>query len=111
MVWRQILADKRQHTVAGFIGTKPVTACTVVIVPNLTHSARPYALVENVITDAGHRKQGFATAALNYAREIALRENCYKLMLLTGSKEESTLRFYEQAGYNRCDKTGFVQWL
>lgn len=26
-------------------------------------------------------------------------------MLLTGSKEESTLKFYEQAGYNKNDKT------
>ncbi|WP_363292226.1 GNAT family N-acetyltransferase, partial [uncultured Ruminococcus sp.] len=54
---------------------------------------------------------GYATACLNYAREIALRENCYKMMLLTGSKEKSTLDFYEQAGYNRNDKTAFIQWL
>lgn len=32
-------------------------------------------------------------------------------MLLTGSKEESTLRFYESAGYNKKDKTAFIQWL
>lgn len=37
--------------------------------------------------------------------------NCYKMMLLTGSKKESTLHFYEQAGYNRKDKTAFIQWL
>ena len=33
------------------------------------------------------------------------------MMLLTGSKEESTLRFYERAGYNSKDKTAFIQWL
>jgi GNAT superfamily N-acetyltransferase len=48
---------------------------------------------------------------LNYAKELALSENCYKLMLLTGSKNESTLNFYEHAGYNRNDKTAFIQWL
>ena len=32
-------------------------------------------------------------------------------MLLTGSKQESTLRFYEKAGYNCKDKTAFIQWL
>lgn len=42
---------------------------------------------------------------------VAEEENCYKMMLLTGSKEEGTLRFYERAGYNRNDKTAFIQWL
>ena len=45
------------------------------------------------------------------AREIAEKENCYKMMLLTGTKSESTLRFYNNAGYNSADKTAFVQWL
>ena len=31
--------------------------------------------------------------------------------LLTGSKKESTLMFYENAGYNRKDKTAFIQWI
>ncbi len=33
------------------------------------------------------------------------------MMLLTGSKEESTLNFYQNAGYNSTDKTAFIQWL
>ena len=70
-----------------------------------------YAFVENVITDVEYRKRGFATQCLNFAKAIAERENCYKLMLLTGSKKESTLKFYEQAGYNQKDKTAFVQWI
>jgi len=48
---------------------------------------------------------------LNYAKEIAKMENCYKMMLLTGSKKESTMKFYEGAGYNSSDKTAFIQWL
>lgn len=33
------------------------------------------------------------------------------MMLLTGSKLESTIKFYEHAGYNRNDKTAFIRWL
>lgn len=33
--------------------------------------------------------------------QIAEQENCYKMMLLTGSKKSETLYFYEKAGYNR----------
>jgi GNAT superfamily N-acetyltransferase len=78
---------------------------------NLTHNQQPYALVENVVTDEAYRGKGFASKCLNYAKEIALKKNCYKLMLLTDSKEESTLSFYRQAGYNSEDKTAFIQWI
>ncbi len=37
--------------------------------------------------------------------------NCYKIMLLTGSKKKETLNFYGNAGYNSTDKTAFIQWL
>lgn len=81
------------------------------IIPNLTRGVRPYAFIENVVTHEKYRGRGYAGQCLEYARNIALKENCYKMMLLTGSKTPATLRFYEQAGYNSSDKTAFVQWL
>jgi len=110
-IWEDILADKNHHIIIGEIDHKLISSCVLVIVPNLTQNQRPYALIENVITDDEYRKRGYGSAILNYAKEIAVRENCYKLMLLTGSKDPATLNFYERAGYNRQDKTGFVQWL
>ncbi|WP_075719745.1 GNAT family N-acetyltransferase [Roseburia sp. 499] len=110
-LWKQILNDKNHHIIVAEEDGKIVSSCVCVIIPNLTHSQRPYAFIENVITDENYRKRGLATDCLNYAKEIAQKENCYKLMLLTGSKKESTLKFYEQAGYNRNDKTAFIQWI
>lgn len=109
--WNSILNDKNHHIIVWEENGVIVSSCVCVIIPNLTRGQRPYALIENVITDGNYRNRGYATACLNYAREIARRENCYKMMLLTGSKEKSTLRFYEQAGYNQNDKTAFIQWL
>jgi len=110
-LWRGILSDADHHVVVGLAGGGLVSSCVILVARNLTHGQRPYALVENVITREDCRNRGYATRLLGYAREIARAENCYKIMLLTGSKEESTLRFYEKAGYNRRDKTGFIQWL
>lgn len=110
-IWDKILGDESHHIIVAEEAGRIVSSCVCVIVPNLTHAQRPYALIENVVTDEKHRKRGLASACLAYAREIALREDCYKMMLLTGSKSESTLRFYEKAGYNRKDKTAFIQWL
>lgn len=110
-VWNNILADENHHIIVAEEDGNIVSSCVCVIIPNLTRGQRPYAFVENVITDEKYRKKGFATACLDYARELAQRKNCYKMMLLTGARQESTLRFYEQAGYNKNDKTAFIQWL
>ena len=69
------------------------------------------AFVENVVTHSDYRGKGYATECLNFAKTIAEKENCYKMMLLTGSKKESTMNFYRGAGYNSSDKTAFIQWI
>ena len=110
-VWENILSDKNHHIIVAEYEGKIVSSCVCVIIPNLTRNQRPYAFAENVVTHADYRGNGIATACLEYARDIAIKENCYKLMLLTGSKNENTLNFYRRAGYNSEDKTAFIQWL
>jgi len=109
--WKQIMEDKNHHLIVNEVDGKIVSSCVCVIIPNLTRNVRPYAFVENVVTHADYRKKGYASECLDYARTIAKNENCYKMMLLTGSKKTETLRFYEKAGYNSSDKTAFIQWL
>lgn len=109
--WDTICNDKNHHIIVKVKDNQIIASCVCVIIPNLTRGVRPYAFIENVVTHADYRKKGYATDCLNFAREIAKKENCYKMMLLTGSKEEKTLNFYSNAGYNSSDKTAFIQWL
>ena len=109
--WNQIIEDPNHHLIVNEIDGKIVSSCVCVIIPNLTRNVRPYAFVENVVTHADYRGRGLARECLNYAKEISEKENCYKMMLFTGSKKSETLRFYENSGYNSGDKTAFVQWL
>ena len=109
--WDSIMNDKNHHIIVKVIDDKIVASCVCVIIPNLTRGVRPYAFIENVVTHKDYRGRGYATECLNFAKEIAVSENCYKMMLLTGSKEKKTLDFYERAGYNSADKTAFIQWL
>lgn len=90
---------------------KIVSSCVCVIIPNLTRNVRPYAFVENVVTHADYRGHGYATECLEFAKSLAEKSNCYKIMLLTGSKKTKALDFYKNAGYNCTDKTAFIQWL
>ncbi len=110
-IWDTIMNDPNHHIIVAEEDGRIVSSCVCLIIPNLTRGLKPHAFIENVVTDSAYRKRGLATACLNYAKEIAEREGCYKLLLATGSKEESTLRFYERAGYNKNDKTAFTQWL
>ena len=110
-LWERIVNDRDYHIIVAEADGKIVSSCTCVIIPNLTRNQSPYAFVENVVTHSDYRKQGLASACLERAKQIAAEESCYKMMLLTGSKEESTFRFYEAAGYSRKDKTAFVQWI
>jgi len=109
--WDQIIGDPNHHMIVNEIDGKIVSSCVCVIIPNLTRGVRPYAFIENVVTHADYRCRGYARECLDYAKSIAVKENCYKMMLLTGSKNPATLRFYENAGYNSSDKTAFIQWL
>lgn len=109
--WDNIINDTNHHFIVCQADDKIVASCVCVIIPNLTRNVRPYAFIENVVTHEEYRKQGYATACLNYAKQIAEKNNCYKMMLLTGSKEESTFNFYRNAGYNSSDKTAFIQWI
>ena len=110
-LWNKIISDPDHHIIVGVENNEIISACVLLIIPNLTRGQRPYALIENVVTHAYHRKKGYATRILAFAREIARQNNCYKIMLMTGSKDSATLRFYENAGYNQHDKKAFIQWL
>jgi GNAT superfamily N-acetyltransferase len=107
-VWSEICANPNLRYYAVEADHALVSTCTLTLIPNLLHSQRPYGLIENVVTDPRYRKRGYGTAVLGYVLKEAWRDGCYKVMLLTGSKLESTLRFYENAGFTRGVKTGFI---
>ncbi len=109
--WEQIIGDPNHHLIVNEVDGKIVSSCVCVIIPNLTRGVRAYAFIENVVTHADYRCHGYARECLDYAKSLAQKENCYKMMLLTGSKDPATLRFYGNAGYNSSDKTAFIQWL
>jgi ribosomal protein S18 acetylase RimI-like enzyme len=109
-VWNAILDDPKLQCFVAERDGQLVGSCTLCIIPNLTRGARPYGLIENVVTHADYRHQGIGTHLLHTALRHAWERNCYKVLLSTGSTRDATLRFYEQAGLRRGVKTGFVAY-
>lgn len=103
--------DSLYHLLVGEYGGRIVSSVTLIIIENLTYNLSPYALIENVVTHSDFRGRHYASALMERAVEIAKEHGCYKIMLMTGSKKDSTLQFYENCGFNRHEKTGFIKRL
>ena len=107
-IWNEILENPNHFCLGIEEDGMIVASCILVIIKNLTRNARPFALIENVVTHEQYRKKGYATAVLKRAIEIAKEKNCNKIMLMTSRKDESTLKFYEKVGFHRGEKTAFL---
>ncbi|MCK1576992.1 GNAT family N-acetyltransferase [Bradyrhizobium sp. 174] len=106
-VWSSLLSSSFMTVIVAQAGEQLLSSCTLAIVPNLSRGGRSYGVIENVVTHADHRKVGLGRRVLANALKIAWQADCYKVHLATGSKREATLRFYEDAGFERGSKTYF----
>lgn len=105
--WSALLSSDMTAVVVAEAGSLLVASCTLAVIPNLSRGARPYGVIENVVTHADYRRGGLGRAVLRAAVDRAWSMNCYKVMLATGSREETTLAFYKAAGFLRGGKTYF----
>jgi GNAT superfamily N-acetyltransferase len=106
--WRAILADPGQIYLGGFVERRLVAACNAAVIPNLTRGARPYAVIENVVTDARFRRQGLGGRLLRQLVQRCWERNCYKVMLMSGRGREEIYGFYQSLGFDRDAKQAFV---
>jgi GNAT superfamily N-acetyltransferase len=107
VAWSALLGSGLTTVLVADIGGSLVSSCTLAIIPNLTRGARPYGVIENVVTHPDHRRTGLGRSVLAGALKAAWDADCYKVMLATGSRQPETLRFYEGAGFERGSKTFF----
>ncbi|MFI6681329.1 GNAT family N-acetyltransferase [Kribbella sp. NPDC050470] len=78
------------------------------LIPNLTRAAAPYAVIENVVVDADLRGTGLGKQIMAATLQAAWDAGCYKVMLMTGSRRESTHAFYRACGFDGDEKTAYV---
>ena len=95
----EIQADPRQRLLVAEAGGRIAGSATLIIVPNLTHQGRPYAIVENVVVDQTQRGGGIGELLMRHAIEAARRAGCYKLSLTSNRRREDAHRFYERLGF------------
>jgi GNAT superfamily N-acetyltransferase len=115
-VWRAIEAQAGRTILvaeaarpAGAVSTVVGTVdCTVL--PNLTRGARPFALIENVVVTAGHRRSGIGSDLLDAAVALARQVGCYKIQLLSRAERRGAHAFYESRGF-RASAQGYRRYF
>jgi GNAT superfamily N-acetyltransferase len=72
---------------------------TLVVVPNLTHNAQPWAQLENMVVDEAVRGSGVGRAILRHCLQSAWAAGCYKVQLQSDNARSGAHAFYEREGF------------
>jgi GNAT superfamily N-acetyltransferase len=104
----EILATESLHLMVLERDGAVVGTTYLNLIPNLTRGGRPYAVIENVVMDQDLRGLGLGKRLMAATLEAAWAAGCYKVMLATGSRRESTHAFYRACGFSSDDKMSYV---
>ncbi|HEY5477898.1 MAG TPA: GNAT family N-acetyltransferase [Tepidiformaceae bacterium] len=98
------------HLLVAEASGRAVGTATLVIVPNLTHFAKPWAQVENMVVEEELRGRGLGRALLDRCVELATEAGCYKVQLQSANQRLDAHQFYERLGF-QASSVGFRLYL
>lgn len=109
-VFREICADPRHELFIAEDGDRVVGTVILIVVPNLSHSATPWALVENLVVTAGHRRTGTGKMLLEYVIARAREKGCHRIELCSDKRREEAHQLYSSVGFEQS-AYGFRIWF
>jgi len=71
----------------------------LLIIPNFSHNALPWALVENVAVAQRYRRQGIGKLLIDYAIARAKEANCFRIVLSSDKRRKEAHKFYRSTGF------------
>jgi GNAT superfamily N-acetyltransferase len=97
-VLEEVLAQPKRHLTVAVLDGRVVGSADMLIVANLTHGARPWAIVENVIVTVSARRGGVGAGLMANLLSLARADGCYKVQLLSAEHRRARA-FYESLGF------------
>lgn len=106
--WIEIINDPATVIIVAEINGELASTCALGINKSIANGARPFGIIEHVITSNRFRRKGLSSQVLEFAISIAWKSNCYKVMLLSGEKLTGAHSLYESVGFKGGIEKGFV---
>ena len=97
-VWTEMLAQPERTIVVAEVDGGVCGVADLLVVPNLTHDAHPWSIVENVVVDEPQRGRGIGRALMDAVVRAAREAGAYKVQLLSADGREAHA-FYETLGF------------
>jgi len=106
----EVQADPRRELLVAVSSQRLLGTVDVVIVPNLTHGGKPWAIVENVAVDESERRTRIGTRLMRAVERRVEQAGCYKVQLLSRKRRHVAHAFYESLGFT-ASAEGFRRYF
>ncbi|GAA0816095.1 GNAT family N-acetyltransferase [Colwellia asteriadis] len=106
--WADIINDSQTFIVVADINGQLASTCALSLNKSIANQARPFGIIEHVITLNKFRRQGLSKKTLEFAISLAWKSNCCKVMLLSGEQLQGAHSVYETVGFKSGIEKGFV---
>lgn len=107
--WSAMLEQPGRTVLVAEVDGAVRAVADVLVVPNLTHDAQPWAIVENVVVDEPVRGGGVGRFLMDAVVRTARRAGAYKVQLMSADGREAHA-FYEAIGFEARAR-GFRRYL
>ena len=98
-VFAEICADPRHELSVAEEGGEVVGTVVLLIVPNLSHSATPWAIVENLIVGEKYRREGYGRMLLEHVIARAKEKGCHRIELCSDLRRKEAHQLYSSVGF------------
>jgi len=98
-VFEDIQADPGHELLVAEEDGEVKGSVVLLVVPNLSHRATPWALVENLIVDPGNRQKGIGRMLLEHVVELAKRRGCHRVEVMSDRRRVEAHRLYQSVGF------------
>ena len=108
IIWEQIKSNQFINYFVVEVDDKIIASCILSITPSFIRGGDGFGIIEHVVTHIDYRRRGYGKAIVNYPLDYAWEKGCTEVMLLSGAKNENAHKMYENIGFDKYRKKGFV---